>query len=78
MTTKFYTSINSLTIQACSKENKFFDDSSYHCDFPRKILFDDIDPSLALGFFIKTYDQFSKFCQHIQSVSCFFCIYIYK
>jgi len=62
-----HTTQNIPEIPACSKENKFFDDSSYHCDFPRKILFDDIDPSLALGFFIKTNDQFNKFCQHIQS-----------
>ncbi|KAJ4834457.1 hypothetical protein Tsubulata_007911, partial [Turnera subulata] len=38
------------------------DTSSYHCDVPRRIPLDSIDPSLALGFYCRDKDDFDKFC----------------
>lgn len=42
---------------------------SYHCTAPGKTLFTKLDPSLAIGFYCKTYDEFEKFCTFVENVS---------
>lgn len=45
----------------------YFDDSTYHCESPRRMSFNKLDPSLALGFFFPTHQSFTLFCQQVQS-----------
>jgi len=40
-----------------------FDDSTYHCNTPRRLAFSKLDPCLSLGFFFKTRQSFDVFCQ---------------
>jgi len=44
-----------------------FDDSSYHCNTPRRIRFSEIDPSMSLGFFFKTREAFDQFVEKFTS-----------
>lgn len=45
-----------------SRDDLEADTSSYHCDVPRRIPLDSIDPSLALGFYCRDKDDFDNFC----------------
>jgi len=44
-----------------------FDDSSYHCTTPHLMPFNQLDPSLAVGFFCSTRPQFQDFCNKVKS-----------
>ncbi|KAK2573814.1 Cysteine protease ATG4B [Acropora cervicornis] len=40
-------------------------DESYHCVHPSRINISDLDPSIALGFFCKTEEEFDDLCEQI-------------
>lgn len=42
---------------------------TYHCTIPRKIHISHLDPSMLLGFYCKTEQEFNAFCERINSVS---------
>jgi len=44
-----------------------FDDSTYHCTNPHLMPFTQLDPSLAVGFFCATRQQFNDFCDKVKS-----------
>ncbi|XP_076805946.1 cysteine protease ATG4A-like isoform X2 [Clavelina lepadiformis] len=44
-----------------------FDDATYHCDCPGRMLVSQLDPSLALGFVCSTRQQFESFCNRIKT-----------
>ena len=50
-----------------------FDIRSFHCHIPGKTSFAKLDPSLAIGFYCKSIDEFEQFCNFINNVSSVFC-----
>ncbi|CAG8754021.1 16637_t:CDS:2, partial [Dentiscutata erythropus] len=42
---------------------------TYHCDVPRKISISQLDPSMLLGFYCKTKDDFEDFCSRVEKIS---------
>ncbi|RHZ46205.1 hypothetical protein Glove_629g19 [Diversispora epigaea] len=41
---------------------------TYHCDVPRKISISQLDPSMLLGFYCKTKDDFEDFCSRVEKI----------
>ncbi|KAI8144537.1 hypothetical protein BJV82DRAFT_607635 [Fennellomyces sp. T-0311] len=42
---------------------------TYHCTIPRKIHISHLDPSMLLGFYCRTRDEFDAFCDHITQIA---------
>lgn len=42
------------------------DDSSYHCDYLNRMSFEELDPSIALGFFCRNEADFNDWCNEVQ------------
>lgn len=61
-------SSSSLSNSSSSSDSILFDNSSFHCAHPNRIDFGKLDPSLAIGFYCATLDEFNEFCQLIQKV----------
>ncbi|VDO77856.1 unnamed protein product [Onchocerca flexuosa] len=49
-------------------KNDEFRDSTYHCPFILSTKFDRVDPSLALGFFCHTEDDYNDLAQRLRTV----------
>ncbi|KAI8577509.1 hypothetical protein K450DRAFT_252018 [Umbelopsis ramanniana AG] len=45
------------------------DFSSYHCSIPRKIHISHLDPSMLLGFYCRTEDDFNNFCDTLSKIN---------
>ncbi|KAI9252413.1 hypothetical protein BDA99DRAFT_521030 [Phascolomyces articulosus] len=43
--------------------------STYHCTIPRKIHISHLDPSMLLGFYCRTRQEFDDFCDHISQIA---------
>ena len=41
---------------------------TYHCTMPRKTHISHLDPSMLLGFYCRTEQEFNDFCDHINQV----------
>ncbi|RHZ84562.1 hypothetical protein Glove_79g130 [Diversispora epigaea] len=41
---------------------------TYHCDVPHKISISQLDPSMLLGFYCKTKDDFEDFCSRVEKI----------
>ena len=42
---------------------------TYHCTIPRKIHISHLDPSMLLGFYCRTREEFNDFCDYITQVN---------
>uniref|UniRef100_A0A7M5X195 Cysteine protease n=1 Tax=Clytia hemisphaerica TaxID=252671 RepID=A0A7M5X195_9CNID len=42
---------------------------SFHCQYPKKMSFEKMDPSCAIGFYCRTRADFENFCQEAKQVS---------
>lgn len=52
-------------------ENGEIQDDSYHCQHPPcRMHICELDPSIAVGFFCQTEDDFDDWCAHIRKLSC--------
>jgi len=49
---------------------------SFHCEYPRKMAFDRMDPSCAIGFYCRQREDFELFCKQAADVSGFLGILI--
>ncbi|KAI9495554.1 hypothetical protein BDB00DRAFT_760092 [Zychaea mexicana] len=51
--------------------NEYDDESlsTYHCTIPRKIHISHLDPSMLLGFYCRTKEEFDDFCNHITQIA---------
>jgi cysteine protease ATG4 len=49
--------------------NEYFDNTSFHCSTPNKISFLKIDPSLAIGFYCATRQDFDDLCDYAALMS---------
>lgn len=45
-----------------------FDNKSFHSTNAGRILFSKLDPSVAIGFYIKSLEQLNEFCSQIKRV----------
>jgi len=52
---------------AATPESEFLD--TYHCSVPRVMPFENIDPSLAIGFYCSSQDDFVSFCESINKIT---------
>lgn len=52
-----------------TSDNKEADTSSYHCNVIRHFPLDTIDPSLAIGFYIRDKDDFNDFCSRASKLA---------
>lgn len=50
------------------QSSELFDNSSFHCASPSKLAFSKLDPSIAIGFYCKSRDEFNEFCDFIKKV----------
>jgi len=56
-------------VQESMQPNALFSDESYHCSVPQKIHISEVDPSLAIGFYCHTKEDFENFCSAIIEMS---------
>jgi len=56
-------------VQESLQANALFSDESYHCSVPQKIHISEVDPSLAVGFYCHTKEEFENFCSAIVEMS---------
>jgi len=56
-------------VQESLQPNTKFSDESYHCSVPQKIHISEVDPSLAIGFYCHTKDEFDNLCSSITEIS---------
>lgn len=62
-----HTTQQTVKLPECGSSCFCFDDSTYHCESPRRMQISKLDPSLALGFFFPTRRSFESFCERINS-----------
>jgi len=55
-------------VQPAVRMDKDFVPETYHCNVPKKMNFEDMDPSLAVGFYCKTKEDFLDFCNRIDKL----------
>jgi len=55
-------------VQPAVRMDKDFVPETYHCNVPKKMQFEDMDPSLAVGFYCKSKDDFTDFCNRIDQL----------
>ena len=60
--------VSSSRIQNYFSSSDSFDNRSFHCTSPSKTAFTKLDPSLAIGFYCDTINDFDKLCEHIKMV----------
>lgn len=57
-------------VRPCVKpEQKNFNPRNFHCAFPKKMPLEDIDPSLAVGFYCKDRAAVDEFCDRAAEIS---------
>lgn len=52
-------------VQEVVRPDQEFTNDTYHCRAPQKIHFSDVDPSLAIGFYCRTKQEFEHWCATI-------------
>jgi cysteine protease ATG4 len=56
-------------VQESLQPSTLFSDESYHCSVPQKVHISEVDPSLAIGFYCHTKEDFENFCSAIEEMS---------
>jgi cysteine protease ATG4 len=56
-------------VQESVQPNTKFSDETYHCSVPQKIHISEVDPSLAVGFYCHTKEEFDNLCNSIEEMS---------
>lgn len=49
-------------------DNELFENKSFHCANAGRILFTKLDPSIAIGFYIKSLNELNSFCDLVKKV----------
>jgi cysteine protease ATG4 len=56
-------------VQESVQPNTKFSDETYHCSVPQKIHISEVDPSLAVGFYCHTKEEYDNFCSSMTEIS---------
>jgi len=56
-------------VQESVQSNTKFSDETYHCSVPQKIHISEVDPSLAIGFYCHTKEEFENLCTAMTELS---------
>jgi len=57
------------TVRPAVKLDQEFSPESYHCRIPQKMAIENIDPSLAVGFYCGTSNEFAELCSNLQMMN---------